>query len=549
MTGKIFINYRRGDEPGFTHALLGRLEQTFPAERLFGDVDKIRPLTGEDFVRALESQVAQCDALLAVIGNGWLDATDERGSRRLDDPNDFVRIEIESALRLGKRVIPVLVHEARMPRPDELPEAIRPLATRNAVRLTHERFRADVQGLIKALQVALADVAALRPDAVDQGPEPRKHLRSSRRALLPLCVLGIVLVGSIGVWVAKPYLMPVSQGAPPVQSIPAPIRPTSAPVQSTPAPEQASATPVQPASSSVVPPSQTGNPVGAAVSPAADLEVAFWNSIKDAKNPQLFEAYLNRYPNGTFVDIARINLDQFKIAVAKPIGGAPDERSPISDPGLLREVHERLYELNFDPGSPDTDGLKAAIREFEALSKLAQTGEATQGLLTRLREIGGLKPWGAIVYDNNAAKWGMAWDQPSRKDAVASARSQCGTAQCAAEVSFFGTACGAFAMSAPSWSMSGALEQHLRMRARRFSTNAASAAGKRVASLGASCADLVPIGRRLENNARNVGDGSMSHSAVAQGQLQPSRLTPFIAGRGRHRRFRVRSFAQTPRSL
>ena len=114
------------------------------------DVDNIAP--GEDFVRMLELQVAQCDAMLTVIGNNWLDATDEHGGRRLDDPNDFVRIEIESALKQGKRVIPVLVHQARMPHPDELPEAIRPLSQRNAVRLTHERFRSDVQGLIKALR-------------------------------------------------------------------------------------------------------------------------------------------------------------------------------------------------------------------------------------------------------------------------------------------------------------------------------------------------------------------------------------------------------------
>lgn len=159
MSGQIFINYRRGDEPGFTQALLGRLEQAFPADRLFIDVDNIPP--GEDFVHVLESQVAQCDVLLAVIGKGWLDATDEYGSRRLDDPKDFVRIEIESALRQGKRVIPVLVHDARMPRPDELPEALRPLARRNAVRLTHERFRADVQGLVKALERSLEEVAAV----------------------------------------------------------------------------------------------------------------------------------------------------------------------------------------------------------------------------------------------------------------------------------------------------------------------------------------------------------------------------------------------------
>src|SRR6516225_6207457 len=150
-------------------ALLGRLEQAFPTDRLFIDVDNIPP--GEDFVRMLESQVAQCDAMLTVIGNGWLGATDERGNRRLDDPDDFVRIEIASALKQGKRVIPVLVHDARMPHPEELPEAIRPLARRNAVRLTHERFRADVQGLIKALQQALEEVDAFRRTQAEAAPQ------------------------------------------------------------------------------------------------------------------------------------------------------------------------------------------------------------------------------------------------------------------------------------------------------------------------------------------------------------------------------------------
>src|SRR6202166_506805 len=178
MSGKIFISYRRGDEPGFTQALLGRLEQAFPAERLFIDVDNIPP--GEDFVRMLESQVAQCDAMLTVIGNNWLDATNEHGGRRLDDPNDFVRIEIESALKQGKRVIPVLVHQARMPHPEELPEAIRSLSQRNAVRLTHERFRSDTQGLVKALQQTFEEIDALRQAHVEaarheQAEEERKR--------------------------------------------------------------------------------------------------------------------------------------------------------------------------------------------------------------------------------------------------------------------------------------------------------------------------------------------------------------------------------------
>src|SRR5215471_12326900 len=159
MAGKIFINYRRGEDDAFAGRLFDRLGEAFGRERLFMDVDSIAP--GLDFVRVLEEQVAQCDLVLAVIGKGWLEAHDAIG-RRLDNPEDFVRIEIASALSQEGRVIPVLVGEARMPRADELPEAIRPLARRNAVRITHERFRTDAQALIKALQNALKEVEALR---------------------------------------------------------------------------------------------------------------------------------------------------------------------------------------------------------------------------------------------------------------------------------------------------------------------------------------------------------------------------------------------------
>jgi hypothetical protein len=160
MAGNIFINYRRGDDPGFTQALYSRLEQAFPSESLFMDVDNIAP--GLDFVQVLNDQVARCDVLVAVIGKGWLDAADESGARRLDNPEDFVRVEIESALAQKKRVIPVLVNDARMPRSTELPESLKPFARCNAVRLTHERFRADTQSLIKALEDVLAELEAKR---------------------------------------------------------------------------------------------------------------------------------------------------------------------------------------------------------------------------------------------------------------------------------------------------------------------------------------------------------------------------------------------------
>jgi hypothetical protein len=154
MAGNIFINYRRDDDAGFTQALYSRLEQAFPSGSLFMDVDNIAP--GLDFVQVLNEEVARCDVVIAVIGKNWLAATDESGERRLDNPEDFVRIEIEPALAQKKRVIPVLVNDAKMPRSTELPESMKAFARCNAVRLTHERFRADTQSLIKALGEALS---------------------------------------------------------------------------------------------------------------------------------------------------------------------------------------------------------------------------------------------------------------------------------------------------------------------------------------------------------------------------------------------------------
>lgn len=188
------------------------------------------------------------------------------------------------------------------------------------------------------------------------------------------------------------------------------------------------------------------------------LELAFWESIKNEKNPELFRAYLNRYPKGVFADIARISLQEQKTAALNAATvQQPNDKIVISDAATLREIRERLYELNFDPGSfdgPLNTATHQAVREFEEANKLASTGEVTQGLLRRLRDISGLKPWGAIVYAKSSNKWGMAWAQDTRKAAVASARASCGDpAGCSTEISFFGTECGAFAHSDASWAM------------------------------------------------------------------------------------------------
>jgi len=165
VSDRIFISYRRGEDSGFAQALYIRLEQEFSRDRLFMDVDSIAP--GTDFVRHLESQVAQCDVLLALIGGAWVDATDGDG-RRLDDASDFVRIEISSALRLDKRVIPVLLNDTKMPGGERLPEDLRPLVHRQAVRVTHERFRADTEGLIRALQGSRATATPVANPAPEE---------------------------------------------------------------------------------------------------------------------------------------------------------------------------------------------------------------------------------------------------------------------------------------------------------------------------------------------------------------------------------------------
>lgn len=114
------------------------------------DVAAIEP--GRDFRKAIDQSIANCSVLLAIVGLEWLEAKDATGGRRLDDPNDFVRIELASALRRDIPVIPVLVRGARMPRVDQLPDDLKDLAYRNAVELTHARWKSDVQVLLRALR-------------------------------------------------------------------------------------------------------------------------------------------------------------------------------------------------------------------------------------------------------------------------------------------------------------------------------------------------------------------------------------------------------------
>lgn len=112
MAGKIFLSYRREDTAGFALALFGRLEQSFPSERLFMDVEGGIG-AGQDFVRVIEEEVSLCDVMLVLIGPDWLSVTDDLGGPRLENPQDFFRIEVESALRFGKHFIRCLCTRPR----------------------------------------------------------------------------------------------------------------------------------------------------------------------------------------------------------------------------------------------------------------------------------------------------------------------------------------------------------------------------------------------------------------------------------------------------
>jgi hypothetical protein len=138
--GRVFISYRRADTtPHLAGRLYDRLESRLGDGNVFMDVDSIQP--GLDFVEAIEKAVGSCDVLLALIGTRWVDAVDERGRRRLEDPDDFVTVEIAAAMRRGIRVIPVLVDGAAPPRREDLPPALEGLARRQAVRLGARHLR------------------------------------------------------------------------------------------------------------------------------------------------------------------------------------------------------------------------------------------------------------------------------------------------------------------------------------------------------------------------------------------------------------------------
>jgi hypothetical protein len=155
VPGRIFMSYRREDTAYPAGWLYDRLAGHFGRSQVFKDIDSIE--LGDDFVEVINAAVESCDVLLALIGDRWLTATGQDGQRRLDNPGDFVRLEIEAALTRNVRVIPILVEGARMPGEDELPASLAKLAYRQALELSPSRFAADTRRLLKVLDRTISE--------------------------------------------------------------------------------------------------------------------------------------------------------------------------------------------------------------------------------------------------------------------------------------------------------------------------------------------------------------------------------------------------------
>ena len=172
----IFLSYRREDAMPYARLLQYLLSERIPDARVFMDLDSIE--AGLDFAEVIREAVESCTVLVALIGQQWATLADEEGRRRLDDPDDFVRFEVQTALERDVRVVPVLVDGAKPLRREQLPAELHKLARLNAFELSSGRYEYDANRLVDLIQRALAappDAAAAK-----NGPEPVRAARAAR---------------------------------------------------------------------------------------------------------------------------------------------------------------------------------------------------------------------------------------------------------------------------------------------------------------------------------------------------------------------------------
>jgi hypothetical protein len=201
----IFLSYRRTDSAAATGRLYSALRDRFGSKSVF--MDSASTAWGESWPEVVESAVAGADFVVAVIGPGWLLAQDEWGFRRIDQPDDWVRRELEVALAERKAVLPLLVGETRMPPPDKLPAELSELSTKQALHVREDTWERDVEGLLQSLaeRVVAVETPAPREDTIEEefrslssrfysgGPKDRNAAAGEIAALGSLLDLNAVL--------------------------------------------------------------------------------------------------------------------------------------------------------------------------------------------------------------------------------------------------------------------------------------------------------------------------------------------------------------------
>lgn len=168
----IFLSYRRADTGGYAGRLADSLEKHFGSRSVFQDVEAIAP--GSNFMQAIDAAIARCQVLVVLIGDTWLTETGADGHPRLDNPHDFVRLEVISGIRRRVQMIPVLVEGASMPAENALPQDLQPVARLQAIELSDSRWDYDVERLAKVIRELTGNKAAPR----------RKYLFAAAAGLL-----------------------------------------------------------------------------------------------------------------------------------------------------------------------------------------------------------------------------------------------------------------------------------------------------------------------------------------------------------------------------
>lgn len=152
----IFISYRRDDSAGYSGRLADCLTRVFDDQQVFRDFEDIVP--GQNFVESIRRNLSTADVMLVLLGKHWLDAKDGLGNRRLDNSEDFVRLEIETALQRNIHIIPILLNEAQMPKASDLPASLSTLVLHQALTLSDSRWEQDMQQLMSHLTTLVRPV-------------------------------------------------------------------------------------------------------------------------------------------------------------------------------------------------------------------------------------------------------------------------------------------------------------------------------------------------------------------------------------------------------